>query len=178
DGYSGSTLVRPALEKLRDQAAVGAFDPLYVHCPDRLARDFADQIVLIDELHRAGVEVVFFNYNTDGSPEAELLLQVQGGIAHDERAKIRERSRRGRQHAARCGAVAVLGGAPYGYRYLRKSEGEGRAEYRVLLEEARVVRQIFDWVGRERCSLSEVARRLTQQKIPTREGRPRWDRRT
>ena len=178
DGYSGSTLVRPALEKLRDQTAVGAFDRLYVHCPDRLARDFADQIVLIDEFHRADVEVVFFNYNTDGSPEAELLLQVQGVIAQYERAKIRERSRRGRQHSARCGAVAVLGGAPYGYRYLTKSEGEGRAEYRILLEEARVVRQIFDWVGRERCSLSEVARRLTQENIPTREGRPRWDRRT
>jgi len=178
DGYSGSSLVRPALEKLRDTAAAGGFDRLYVHCPDRLARDFADQIVLIDELHRAGVEILFLNCNTDASPEGELLLQVQGVIAQYERAKIRERSRRGRQHAARCGVVAVLGGAPYGYRYITKREGEGRAEYRVVLDEARVVRQVFDWVGRERCSLGEVVRRLARQGTPTREGLTTWDRGT
>lgn len=178
DGHSGSTLVRPALEKLRDMAAAGAFDRLYVHCPDRVARNFADQIVLIDELHRVGVEVVFFNHNADGSPEGELLLQVQGVIAQYERAKIRERTRRGRQHAARSGSVAVLGGAPYGYHYLTKSEGEGRAEYRVVFEEARVLRQIFDWVGRQGCSLGEVARRLAQQGVATRQGRPRWNPRT
>jgi site-specific DNA recombinase len=116
DGYPGASLVRPALEQLRDTAAAGGFDRLYVHCPDRLAREFADQIVLIHELHRAGVEVVFLNCHVDGSPEGELLLQVQGVIAQYERAKIRERSRRGRRYAARSGAVAVLGGAPYGYR--------------------------------------------------------------
>jgi site-specific DNA recombinase len=178
DGYSGASLVRPALEQLRDAAAAGAFDRLYVHCPDRLAREFVDQIVLMDELHRAGVDVVFFNCNIDGSPEGEMLLQMQGVMAQYERAKIRERTRRGRQYAARCGSVAVLTGAPYGYRYIKKSECDGQAQYRVVLEEARVVRQIFDWVGRERCSLGEVVRRLARQGIPTREGLPRWDRRT
>jgi site-specific DNA recombinase len=178
DGYSGASLIRPGLEKLRDAAAAGAFDRLYVHCPDRLARDFAHQIVLMDELQRAGVELVFLNHSVDGSPEGNLLLQIQGVIAQYEHAKIRERSRRGRHYAARCGCVAVLAGAPYGYRYIKKSEGEGGAEYRVVIEEARVVRQIFAWVGHERCSLSEVVRRLARQSIPTREGLPRWNRRT
>ena len=178
EGYSGSSLVRPALETLRDTAAAGGFARLYVHCPDRLAREFADQIVLIDELHRAGVEVRFLNHEVDGSPEGELLLQVQGVIAQYERSKIRERSRRGRQHAARCGVVAVLGGAPYGYHYVTKSEGEGRAEYQVILDEARAIRQIFDWVGREGCSLAEVVRRLVKEGIPTRRGLSRWDPRT
>ena len=160
DGYTGSTLVRPALERLRDVAAAGAIDRLYVHCPDRLAREFAHQLLLIDEFYRAGVEIVFLNHEVDDSPEGQLLLQVQGVIAQYERAKILERSRRGRQHAARSGSISVLSGAPYGYRYITKSEGDGRADYRIILEEARVVRQIFEWVGRERCSLREVVRRL------------------
>ena len=92
DGYSGATLIRPALEKLRDTVAAGAIDRLYVHCPDRLARDFAHQILLIDEFSRAGVEVVFLNHSLDDSPEGELLLQIQGVIAQYERAKIRERA--------------------------------------------------------------------------------------
>ena len=175
DGYTGSTLVRPALERLRDVVAAGAVDRLYVHSPDRLAREFAHQILLIDECHRAGVEVVFLNYNVDDSPEGKLLLQIQGVIAQYERAKILERSRRGRLHAAQSGAVSVLSGAPYGYRYITKSEGEGRADYRILLEQARVVRQIFEWVGRERCSLREVVRRLRKQGTPTRTGKPVWE---
>ncbi len=175
DGYSGSSLVRPALERLRDSAAAGAFDQLYVHSPDRLARDFAHQILLIDELHRAGVEIVFLNHDVDDSPEGNPLLQIQGVIAQYERAKILERGRRGRQHAARSGAISALSGAPYGYHYITKSHGDGRADYRIVLDEARVVRQIFDWVGRERCALREVVRRLKEQGISTRTGNSVWE---
>jgi site-specific DNA recombinase len=138
-------------------------------------REFAHQLLLIDELHRASVEVVFLNYNVDDSPEGQLLLQIQGVIAQYERAKILERSRRGRQHAARLGAISALSGAPYGYRYITKSEGEGRADYRVVLEEARVVRQVFEWVGREGCSLREVVRRLKKQGTLTRTGKLLWE---
>ena len=175
DGYSGSTLVRPALERLRDTAAVGAIDRLYIHSPDRLARDFAHQILLIDELNRAGVDLIFVNHDIDDTPEGELLVQIQGVIAQYERAKILERSRRGRQHAARSGAISALSGAPYGYHYITKSEGDGRADYRVVLDEARVVRQIFEWVGHEHCSLREVIRRLKSQGIATRAGNAVWE---
>ena len=78
DGYSGATLVRPALERLRDAVAAGNLDRLYVHSPDRLARRYAYQVLLIDEFHRAGVEVVFLNRPIGLSPEDDLLLQVQG----------------------------------------------------------------------------------------------------
>jgi site-specific DNA recombinase len=178
DGYSGAELLRPALERLRDTAAAGALDRLYILCPDRLARDFAHQVLLIDELHRAGVEVIFLNHHLDDSPEGNLLLQIQGVIAQYERSKIRERARRGRRHAARNGALSVLGGAPYGYRYITKSDGGGRAAYHIVLDEARIVRQIFDWVGREGCSLGTVVRRLKAQGIPTSTGKPVWDRST
>src|SRR5882724_1508060 len=103
DGYTGTTLVRPALERLRDMAASGAFDRLYVHSPDRLARKYAYQVLLLDELHRCGVEVVFLNHDIGRTPEDQLLLQVQGMIAEYERAKLLERCRRGKLHMARQG---------------------------------------------------------------------------
>src|SRR5919109_5652760 len=143
EGYSGATLIRPALERLRDAAALGTISRLYVHSPDRLARKYAYQVLLIDELQRAGVEIIFLNRELGRSPEDDLLLQVQGMVAEYERAKILERSRRGKRHAAQRGSVNVLSGAPYGYRYVSKWAGGGTARYEVILEEARVVRQIF-----------------------------------
>lgn len=178
EGYSGATLVRPCLEQLRDLAAAGAIDRLYVHSPDRLARKYAYQVLLVDEFQRCGVELVFLNQELGHTPEADLLLQVQGMIAEYERAKILERSRRGKRHAARQGSINVLSGAPYGYRYVRKDEGGGQADYQIVLEEARVVQQVFEWVGQDRLSIGEVCRRLQKQGIFTRTGKDYWDRTT
>ena len=127
DGCSGATLLRPSLERLRDVAALQGIDRLYVHSPDRLARKYAYQVLLMDEMTRAGVEVIFLNRAIGETPEDDLLLQVQGMVAEYERTKIMERSRRGKRHAAEQGNVAVLSGAPYGYRYLSKQAGGGQA---------------------------------------------------
>ena len=176
DGVSGSILARPGLERLRDQAAAGAVDRVYMLDPDRLSRKYAYQVLILEELTRCGVEVVFLRNPVGRGPEQDLLLQVQGMIAEYERAKILERCRRGKQHAARRGSVNVLSGAPYGYRYVGKHEGGGEARYQVVAEEARVVRKIFAWVGQERCSIGEVCRRLRREGVPTRTGKPAWDR--
>src|SRR5438128_4155594 len=176
EGYSGATLIRPALERLRDVIAAGAVDRVYVHSPDRLARKYAYQVLLVEEFRRAGVEVIFLNRALGQSPEDDLLLQVQGMIAEYERAKIMERHRRGKRHAARMGAVNVLSGAPYGYRYVSKYEGGGQARYDIIPEEARLVRQVFDWVGRDRLTIGEVCRRLTRAGEVTRTGKRVWDR--
>jgi len=176
EGYSGATLVRPALERLRDVVAAGSVDRLYVHSPDRLARKYAYQVLLVDEFRRAGVEVVFLNRALGQSPEDDLLLQGQGMIAEYERAKIIERHRRGKRHAARVGVVNVLSGAPYGYRYVPKYEGGGQARYEILPDEARVVRQVFAWVGHDRLTIGEVCRRLTQAGAVTRTSKTVWDR--
>jgi site-specific DNA recombinase len=176
DGVSGSLLIRPGLERLRDQASAGAIDRLYMLDPDRLSRKYAYQVLILEELARCGVEVVFLRNPIGRGPEADLLLQVQGMIAEYERAKIMERCRRGKQHAARRGSVNVLSGAPYGYRYVGKHDGDGEARYQVVAEEARVVRKIFEWVGRERCSIGEVCRRLQRDGVPTRTGKSAWDR--
>jgi site-specific DNA recombinase len=175
DGFSGATLVRPGLERLRDLAAEGVIDRVYVHSPDRLARKYAYQALLLDEFQAVGVQVVFLNRALGQSPEDELLLQVQGMMAEYERAKILERSRRGKRHGAHLGNVAVLSGAPFGYRYIRKDEGGGAARYEIVLDEARVVRQVFHWVGLERASIGEVCRRLNAAGERTRTGHV-WER--
>jgi site-specific DNA recombinase len=176
EGYSGATLLRPALERLRDLIATGMLDCVYVHSPDRLARKYAYQVLLIDEWQRAGVEVIFLNRALGQSPEDDLLLQVQGMVAEYERAKILERSRRGKRHAAQAGSPSVLSGAPYGYRYVSVTEGGGQARYEPVPEQARVVQQIFAWIGRERASIGEVCRRLQQAGEPSPKGKPYWDR--
>src|SRR4029450_2123612 len=113
EGYSGAPLIRPALERLRDVIAAGPVDRLSVHSPDRLARKYAYQVVLVDEFRRMGVEVIFLNRELGRSPEDDLLLQVQGMMAEYERAKMIERHRRGKRHAARVGSGNVLSGARY-----------------------------------------------------------------
>jgi site-specific DNA recombinase len=178
DGYTGSTLLRPALERLRDVAYAGAIDVLYVHSPDRLARKYAYQVLLVDELRKAGVEVIFLNRKINESPEDELLLQVQGMIAEYERAKILERSRRGKRHAAQRGSVSVLSGAPYGYRYVSVKQTGCEARYEVIADEATLVAQIFTWVGRDCLSIGEVRRRLHDQGVKTKTGKEWWDRTT
>jgi site-specific DNA recombinase len=176
EGYRGATLVRPALERLRDVIAAGSVDRLYVHSPDRLARKYAYQVLLVDAFRRTGVEVIFVNRALGQSPADDLLLQVQGMIAEYERATIIERHRRGKRHAAHVGAVNVLSGAPYGYRYVTKYEGGGQARYEIVPDEARVVRQVFAWVGGDRLTIGEVCRRLTQAGERTRTGKTVWDR--
>jgi site-specific DNA recombinase len=176
EGYRGATLVRPALERLRDAAAAGGMDRLYVHSPARLARTYADQVLLVEELGRFGVEVVFLNRELGRSPEEDVLRHVPGMRAEYERAKMLERHRRGKRHAARRGSVNVLSGAPYGSRDVNKPAGGGHAHYDLIPDEARVVRQVVAWIGRERLSIGEVCRRLMQAGERTRTGRLVWER--
>jgi site-specific DNA recombinase len=178
NGHSGSSLRRPALERLRDRVAQGALDAIYVHSPDRLARRYAHQVLLLDEIARFGVHVVMIEGRSGDSAEDQLLIQVQGVIAEYERAKIIERSRRGKLHKARAGSVNVLSNAPYGYRYLKKTDG-APAYYQVVLHEARVVRRMFEAVVREHKSLRAVAHTLHEDGIPTpgagtHTSTPRW----
>ena len=179
EGYSGSTIVRPGLEKLRDVAWAGGLDRLYVHTPDRLARKYVYQMVLLEELRKQGVEVIFLDHDPqDRSPEGELLLQVQGMIAEYERAKILERTRRGRRFAARKGKVSAIAHAPYGYRYVPKQESDGEGRYDIVPDEAQTVKEIFTWVAIEGLSLGGVVRRLAERGVRTATGKSCWDRAT
>ena len=173
-GYSGANLVRPGLERVRDLAAEGQIHAVLVHAPDRLSRKYAYQILLIEELARAGVEVVFVNAPRTTTPEDHLLLQFQGMIAEYERAQILERSRRGKRHRAREGQISVLSGAPFGYRYVRKSD-QTAAYYQVIEAEAEIVRMVYERYTVQGLSIGAVARLLSEQKIPARRA-ARWER--
>jgi site-specific DNA recombinase len=178
NGYSGTTLIRPALERLRDVIALQGLQRLYGLCPDRLARKYAYQVLLLEEFQRFGVKIVFLNHPMGETAEDLWLLQMQGMIAEYERAKILERSRRGKRYAAHMGEVAVLSGAPYGYRYIAKRDGAGQARYAIDPQAAEVVQQIFRWIAVERVSLGEVSRRLKLAGIASPRGKTYWDRTT
>jgi site-specific DNA recombinase len=173
EGFSGATLVRPALDRLRDLTATGVINRIYVHSPDRLARNYAYQVLLIDEWRRAGVEVVFLNRPLGQSPEDDLLLQVQGIVAEYERAKIMERSRRGKKHAAQHGSLNVMSCAPFGYRYVSVRDGQGSSPFQSRRE---WVKQVFEWIVNDRCSLGEVCRRLQETGERTQSGKSIWSR--
>ena len=175
EGVSGAVLRRPALERLRDLAVEGRFEVLLCHAPDRLARRYAYQVLLLEEFGRAGIEAIFAKEpERSGTPEDELLRQFQGMIAEYERAQIAERCRRGKLHRARGGAVSVLARAPYGYRSIKKSE-HADACYEIDELEAAVVREIFRRYAEDGESIGRIARWLSEQGIPTRTGKTGWN---
>ncbi len=177
EGYSGATLVRPALDRARDLAAQVGFDVLLCHSSDRLARKYAYQTLLVEEFASAGTEIRFLKAPKSDSPEDALVVQFQGMIAEYERAQIGERTRWGKVHRARAGSVNVLGGAPFGYRYIRKSD-EAEALYEIQEPEATTVRQLYHHYAEDGLSIGDLVRWLNAQGIPTATGKSRWDRST
>jgi site-specific DNA recombinase len=177
DGYSGSVLARPGLERLRDLVAEGLIETVLVSAPDRLSRKYAYQVLLVEEFSRYGVETIFLRSAGGDNPEERLLLQFQGMIAEYERAQIVERSRRGKRHRAKMGCINVLSGAPYGYRYVRKTDAAD-AYYPVIESEAEVVREVFELYAKELWSIGAITRHLNDRGIATRFGRGPWERST
>jgi site-specific DNA recombinase len=177
EGYSGAILVRPGLERLRDLAAEGQIAAVLVYSPDRLSRKYAYQVLLSEELSRCGVELIFLKAPAGATPEDQLLVQFQGMIAEYERAQIAERCRRGKKHMAQQGGVNVLSGAPYGYRYVKKSDTSA-AYYEVIDAEAKVVRMVFEIYTQQRLSINAIARLLNERQVATRTGKGRWERST
>jgi site-specific DNA recombinase len=175
EGHSGATLVRPALERLRDVVAGVGVDVVLCYSPDRLARKFAYQALLIEEFARAGTRVEFVKGPRGDSPEDQLLVQFQGMFAEYEKAQILERYRRGKAHRARIGSVNVLSGAPFGYRYVRKNDHAG-ACYEIVEDEATLVTELFRRYADDGASIADLARWFTNQGIATRTGKSRWDR--
>jgi site-specific DNA recombinase len=177
EGYSGAILIRPGLEKVRDLSAEGQIQAVLVYSPDRLSRNYAYQVVLMDEFSSCGTEVLFVNSPKADIPEEALLLQFQGMIAEYERAMIKERSRRGKRFKAKSGIVSVLCGAPYGYNYIRKTE-ETAAYYEINQEEALIVQEVYHKYAEEFLSIGAITRELNERKVPTRKRISKWERST
>jgi site-specific DNA recombinase len=97
DGYSGASLKRPGLDRLRDRAAMASFDKIFITDPDRLARNYVHQVLLLEELQKHGCRVEFLDRPMSQDPHDQLLLQIRGAVAEYERTLIAERMRRGRR---------------------------------------------------------------------------------
>jgi site-specific DNA recombinase len=163
DGYLGGDLDRPALERMRALLRSRSFDVVLAHDPDRLSRKLAHLVILQEEFDRAGVRMEFVTTPVEATPEGRMLLNLKGMFGEYERAKIRERTLRGRREKARQGYI-VGGAVPFGYTYLGHAQGE-RGRLVVNEEQARVVRQIFAW-SLERASTREITARLNASGTP------------
>jgi site-specific DNA recombinase len=155
--------MRPKLDLLRDKAVAGDIEQILMLSPDRLARKYTHQLLLVEEFKKLGVTITFANRQIATSPEDQLLLQMQGVIAEYEREKILERHRRGKLHKAQQGKVSVLSGAPYGYVYIPATETED-AHYEILEREAVIVRRVFHLLVNEQQSIGAIAR-LAQSRL-------------
>ena len=173
DGYSGARLDRPGLDALRDAAEAGVIEAVWCLTPDRLARSYAYQMLVLDELDRLGCQVRFTDAPAiDDDPQARLLTQMQGVIAEYERAKIAERYRRGKLFRVRAGE-AIFWKVPYGYRRVPRT-AEGPARLEIHEPEAAIVRGIFDEYTAAGRSMRAITRRLYEQGVPTPTGRAVW----
>jgi site-specific DNA recombinase len=173
DGYSGAVLARPGLDRLRDAVKGRELDRVLVTTPDRLARNYVHQMVLLEEWARAGCAVEFLDRPMSDDPHDHLLLQIRGAVAEYERTLIAERMRRGRLAKLRAGVLLPWTYAPYGY---RMSPDRPRDPRGVTLDpaEAAVVMELFALYREPGVTLMRLAMHLDARGVPTPSGTPRW----
>ena len=173
DGYSGAKLARPGLDSLRDRAAFNEFDVVVILAPDRLARNYVHQMVVMEELNQRHSEVQFVDRPMSNDPHDRLLLQIRGAVAEYERTLITDRMRRGRLRKYRAGQLLPWGQIPYGYLVdpERPRDPDG-----VTLDAAKaaMVCQMFAWYLEPGATLYRVAKQLTDLGLPTPMGKVRW----
>jgi site-specific DNA recombinase len=174
DGHSGARLQRPGLDALRDQIARAAFDVVVITAPDRLARHFMHQMVVLEEWERAGVQVVFIDRPPSHDPHEQLVTQIRGAVAEYERTLIADRMRRGRLAKLKAGQLLPwTSQVPYGYRVAadrpRDPSGVTTDAY-----EAGIVQQIFTAYADGGVSLHALAEDLTRRGVPTPRGLRLW----
>src|SRR3989344_4353645 len=174
DGWSGSILARPGLDQLRDDSTKRIWEAVILYDPDRLARKYSYQELIMDEMNENNIDVLFVTTPPAKTDEDKILNGVSGIFAEYERLKIAERMRRGKLHKARCGHV-VTSQAPYGYDYVLK-QGDKHGYYKINAQEAEVVRMIFKWIAVEGITIRKVVTRLNEMGIkPRKSERGVWN---
>jgi site-specific DNA recombinase len=170
-GQSGASLERPGMDRVRDLVAAGGVSVVLAQDRDRLAREPAYHYLLRREFEEYGCRVRALNDRGDDSPEGELTDGILDQLGKYERAKIAERSRRGKLRKAREGKVMVAHRVKYGFRLNATRDG-------LLVDEDKMqnVRRIFRMVGVEGHSMNAVASTFEREGIPTPDGGKRWDR--
>jgi len=169
DGWSGDMLARPDLDMLRQDAKDKKFDAILIYDPDRLARRYSYQELVMDELRENGVDVMFITISSPKNSEDKILHGVRGLFAEYERAKISERFRLGKLRKVKEGHILVSEPL-YGYDYILKNDNV-HGYYVINEEEARVVRMIFNFVALEGLTLRKVVRKLQELGIKPRKSK-------
>ena len=173
DGYSGARLQRPGLDRLRDAVAAAALDRVLVTAPERLARNYVHQMVLLEELERHGCQVDFLERPMSQDPHDHLLLQIRRAVAEYERTLIAERMRRGRLRTLQAGVLLPWTRAPYALR-LDPERPRDPAGVRVEEAEAVVVGELFAQYLEPGGSLAGLAKHLYTLGVPTPTGKRCW----
>ena len=173
DGHTGAKLQRPGLDALRDQAARANFDVVLVTAPDRLARNYVHQMVILEELERHGISVVFIDRPPSDDPHEQLVVQIRGAVAEYERTLIADRMRRGRQAKLKAGRLLPWTNAPYGYR-IHPERPRDPALVEVDEAAAAIVRELFQAYADGEATLHALAVRLTTRGLASPTGRHFW----
>jgi len=173
DGISGSTLKRPGLDRLRDWVAAGEVERVLLTAPDRLARKYVHQVLLIEEFQHHNCQVEFLEHPMSQDPNDQLLLQIRGAVAEYERTLIAERMRRGRLSKYRAGVLLPWTRPPYGYR-LDPDHPRNPAGVRVEAAEGAISTEIFSKYLREGVSLLQVTKDLYKAGMPSPTGQKYW----
>jgi site-specific DNA recombinase len=177
DGYSGASLRRPGLDRLRDQVRNAAFDRVLITAPDRLARNYVHQMLLMEEFERGGCQIEFLDQPMSHNPHDQLLVQIRGAVAEYERSLIAERMRRGRKQKYQAGELLPWTCTPYGYR-VDPDHPRDPAGVRIEPAEAAVVAEMFQRYQQGQQSLVGLTKYLMLQQIPTPRGNSRWNQAT
>jgi site-specific DNA recombinase len=165
DGYSGEFLERPALDRLRDDLRAKLINTVIVYDPDRLSRNLTNQLLLSDDIEKANAQLMFVTGDYDASPEGRLFFNMKGAISAYEKAKIRERTARGRRAKARSGKV-VINNKPYGFDWDAQN-----SIYLINEEEAKVVHLIYDLCLKRNWGAPKITEELYERGIRNREGK-------
>jgi site-specific DNA recombinase len=177
DGYSGAKLRRPGLDRLREQVGRATFDRVVITAPDRLARNYVHQMLLIEEFERGGCQVEFVDRPMSHDPHDQLLLQIRGAVSEYERSLIAERMRRGQRQKYLAGGLLPWTRAPYGYR-VDPARPRDPAGVRLEPAEAAVVAELFSSYLQEGKSLKAQTQRLTSLGVKSPAGKTRWNQAT
>jgi len=173
-GYSGADLKRPGLDRLRDAVGRASFDRVLITAPDRLARNYVHQVLLLEEFSQANCEIVFVDHPLSHDPHDQLVLQIRGAVAEYERTLITERTRRGLPHRLELGQLLPWSRMPYGYRgkVERPRDPQG---LHIEPSEAAIVAELYTLYAQTQVSLSELATQLNQRGIPSPKGKTHWN---
>jgi site-specific DNA recombinase len=168
DDFTGTSLDRPGLNKLRAMVRRNEIDAVIVNTSDRWTRRLAHMLILREELNRANIELHFVNKGkSEETPESRMFENIEGVFNEYWRERMIENIRRGMREKAKTGKVVGLGHPPYGYQYNKEDE-----MFEIVPREAEIVRMIYRWYtsgdgSGEPMTVYSITKRLSEMRVTT-----------